>query len=163
MSESYKFKLSDYYLTFKTHHNGILVLVSKENYEYTAKFGLTKYESFTLYDYDWYALEEEESDQFPPDTSKEEKAAYILFYNIDGGSIGDQKDKLYLPKNVILFLVTVILDMLLEKDLTWLKGVEDSNSNSNEESLYEFIGDNQIVYGGRTYDIIRNIRKTLIE
>lgn len=109
----YTFLSGSYTIIYKYHHQGIVAIVSKEGEDYKAKFGLTPTrKAYNLYEFDWIQLTsnyEKDKGKDLPDTV--ENASYILVSHLQGGSIGESDDSLYLSEGAKQLLMALGTDM----------------------------------------------------
>ena len=134
--QTYRFNVGDYYIIYKFHHNGVLVLLSRFNHDYVVNFGLTKSKSYRLYDYEWLEMEEYDDDEDNDDENNDnneiisqEKYATFLIDMLNGGSIGEVDTYVEFTDVIRQILIAFSVDIASNDDLSWFP----NNNMLNEE------------------------------
>jgi hypothetical protein len=143
----YKFEFKPYSIVFKRHDNGVIAILSHENFEKTAKVGINEDNNvYKLNDFKWEKItvdpDEEDSDMDGSDMG--DKPLYVgpdglVWYIFDRYmAIVDISD------DEIDILIRLVKTMLDDKEPDWLP--TDNNNNSN--NTYTFNNGDIVPYNG---------------
>lgn len=139
-----KINIGKYILETREHHNGLLIVVHKQDYPYTAKFGLTKDGAWSLYDYHWLSIEDIITDdkgdmilRNPVRTFDNEivKGATLLAENLHEGYLGDDNIILELNQDQLGFLTKLFQELFYDNDKSLNITLEEYGWKSNKDPI----------------------------